>query len=113
MVLSPEQRAARETAFRAGRKGDSVVAVARRHGLTPTQVAQWNGVTTNARFKPGQRIVLMKTTAPKASAKAAVRASSKTAATATAAPKTLKKAPAKAPSKAPLKKSGSRAQRPK
>ena len=49
----------RQTTLRAGPKGDTVAAVARRHGLTAAQVAQWNKVAPNAQFAAGQAIVLM------------------------------------------------------
>jgi len=43
-----------------------VVAVARRHRVSADQVAQWNGVGTDARFRPGQIIVVYKPASPKA-----------------------------------------------
>ena len=105
MVLSPEVRArqqARQQAgqivLKAGRRGDSVVAVARRYGLTATQVAQWNGVARDARFKAGQRIVVMKTAAPKAAPRPAAKAAGK------AMSKTPAKARQQAPAKAPVRK---------
>jgi len=59
LTLAPEGTAGgRVTTLRAGPKGDTVAAVARRHGLTAAQVAQWNQVATTARFAPGQAIVL-------------------------------------------------------
>ncbi|MBL8340074.1 MAG: transglycosylase SLT domain-containing protein [Rubrivivax sp.] len=60
LTLTPEgQHGARQTTLRAGPKGDTVVAVARRHGLAAAQVAQWNRVAANATFAPGQPIVLV------------------------------------------------------
>jgi len=58
LTLSPEGQGGRTTTLRAGPKGDTVAAVARRHGLTAAQVAQWNKVAPTARFAPGQPIVL-------------------------------------------------------
>ncbi|MBL8347469.1 MAG: transglycosylase SLT domain-containing protein [Rubrivivax sp.] len=58
LTLSPEGLGGRMTTLRAGPKGDTVAAVARRHGLTAAQVAQWNEVAPTARFAPGQPIVL-------------------------------------------------------
>ena len=119
MVLSPEVRArqqarqqAEQIVTNAGRRGDSVVAVARRYGLTATQVAQWNGVASDARFKPGQRIMVMKTTAPTAAPRAAVRHAAEAKANAKAKIKTNSqatskakpKATAQAPTKAPVRK---------
>jgi membrane-bound lytic murein transglycosylase D len=66
MALSPEGRALRRLSFKAGRKGDSVAAVARRYRVSADQVAQWNGVTAHAHFKAGQAVVVM-LPAPKAS----------------------------------------------
>jgi membrane-bound lytic murein transglycosylase D len=64
MELAPEARPLRRVAFRAGRKGDSVAAVAQRYGLSPAQVAQWNGVPALHRFRPGQQVVVMLAPAP-------------------------------------------------
>jgi membrane-bound lytic murein transglycosylase D len=58
LTLAPEGQGGRVTTLRAGPKGDTVAAVARRHGLTAAQVAQWNQVSPTARFAPGQAIVL-------------------------------------------------------
>ena len=66
MDLSPEARALRQSSFRAGKHGDSVVAVAKRYGLKPDQVARLNGVAATARFAPGQ---VVKLALPVASAK--------------------------------------------
>lgn len=59
LTLAPEAPPLRRVAFRAGKKGDSVAAVARRYRVSPSQVAVWNDVGTQARFKPGQTIVVM------------------------------------------------------
>jgi membrane-bound lytic murein transglycosylase D len=59
MLLSPEQPPLRRVAFKAGPKGDSVAAVARRYRVSAAQVAQWNGVGPQGRFKVGQTIVVM------------------------------------------------------
>jgi membrane-bound lytic murein transglycosylase D len=60
LTLTPEAQVdGRRTTLRAGPKGDTVAAVARRHGLTAAQVAQWNRVAANAAFAPGQAIVLV------------------------------------------------------
>ncbi len=58
LALTPEARPMRKLRFKAGRKGDSVAAVARRYRVSPADVAQWNGVGTQARFKAGQTIVV-------------------------------------------------------
>ncbi len=68
LQLSPQARPARRVTLRAGKSGDSVVAVARRYGLSAAAVARWNGVGTKARFKAGSTIVVM--LPPKAPARA-------------------------------------------
>jgi membrane-bound lytic murein transglycosylase D len=59
LALVPDLPPLRRLYFRAGRKGDSVVAVARRYRVNATQLAQWNGLRIGGRFKAGQRIVVM------------------------------------------------------
>ena len=58
LMLSPEGRPLRTVKFKAGRRGDSVAAVARRYRVSRAAVAQWNGVATQARFAAGQTIVV-------------------------------------------------------
>jgi membrane-bound lytic murein transglycosylase D len=70
LALAPEGRAPREVRVKAGRNGDSVAAVAKRYRVSAAQVAQWNGVSPQARFKAGQPIVVMLAPAPVRSAKA-------------------------------------------
>jgi len=59
LALAPDLPPLRKLHFKAGRKGDSVVAVAKRYHLRAEQVAQWNGTSAAARFKPGQAVVVM------------------------------------------------------
>ncbi|NRF69932.1 transglycosylase SLT domain-containing protein [Aquincola sp. S2] len=59
LALAPDRPPLRRVSFKAGKKGDSVAAVARRYRLAPAQVAAWNDVNTQAMFKPGQAIVVM------------------------------------------------------
>ena len=59
MALAPQARPARRVTFKAGAKGDSVAAVARRYKLSPALVAQWNKVGPQAAFKAGQTVVVM------------------------------------------------------
>ena len=58
LTLAPEARPQRRVVIKA-RKGDSVVTVARRMGVSVSQVAQWNKVGVRAGFKPGQQVVVM------------------------------------------------------
>jgi membrane-bound lytic murein transglycosylase D len=57
MALSPDGPTLRRASLRAG-KHDSVATVAKRYRVSTAQVAQWNGVTPSATFKPGQTIVV-------------------------------------------------------
>ena len=57
IALAPDAPALRKTSLKAGHH-DTVATVARRYRLSPAQVAQWNGVTPNASFRPGQTIVV-------------------------------------------------------
>ena len=68
MALAPEARAAKRTAFKVGKRGDSVAAVAKRYRVSPAQVAQWNDVSASAKFAAGSTVVVF--VAPRA-AKAA------------------------------------------
>ena len=88
MLLAPDRPPGRRVSFKAGKKGDSVAAVAKRHRVSAEQVAQWNSVGTDARFRPGQLIVVYK---PAAAAKAGKRTAATPAKRSTAAAK----APAK------------------
>jgi membrane-bound lytic murein transglycosylase D len=59
IAFAPATPALRRVSFKVGRKGDSVVAVARRYGTSPAQVAQWNDVGVQSRFKAGETVVVM------------------------------------------------------
>jgi membrane-bound lytic murein transglycosylase D len=62
--FTPEQPAQHRWSFKAGKKGETVAAVARRYRVSAAQVAQWNGVSAKASFKPGQTIVVMRAAGP-------------------------------------------------
>lgn len=76
--LAPDAPPLRRVSFKAG-KADTVASVAARYQLRAEQVAQWNKVGANARFKPGQAVVVytapssapVRVAAAKAPAKAA------------------------------------------
>ncbi|CAD5373671.1 Membrane-bound lytic murein transglycosylase D precursor [Rubrivivax sp. A210] len=55
--LTPEARPPRQVHFKAGRQGETVAAAAARLRLPAADLARWNGVGSQARFKPGQSIV--------------------------------------------------------
>ncbi len=59
LSLAPEALPVRRVSFKAGKRGDSVAAVAKRFRVSATQVAKWNGLSVQARLKPGQTVVLM------------------------------------------------------
>lgn len=54
--LAPEV-VLRKISVKAG-KGDTVATLARKHKVSPQNVAQWNKVALNASFKPGQSVTL-------------------------------------------------------
>ncbi len=76
IALAPETRPLRRVAFKA-RKGDDVQRVAQRFKVSPALVAQWNGVSRQARFQPGQTLVVMLAPAPQRSSKGRVAAGSR------------------------------------
>ncbi len=57
MSLTPDVPSQRKVVLKAGRN-DSVASLARRYRVSAAQVAQWNGVSTSAHFKAGQRLVV-------------------------------------------------------
>jgi membrane-bound lytic murein transglycosylase D len=59
LTLAPDLPPFRRVSFKAGRKGDSVAAVAKRYGVSANQVAAWNRSSANARFKPGEAVVVL------------------------------------------------------
>ncbi len=58
MALAPDAPPLRRITFRAGRRGDSVAAIAKRYRVSATQLAQWNKVTVQSRFSPGASVVV-------------------------------------------------------
>ena len=115
LALAPDLPPLRRVSFKAGKKGDSVAAVARRYRVSAAMVAQWNDTSSGARFKPGQSVVVMLATkagparsaltrvasqaSSKTSSKASVKASARVSAK-VAAPKRLNKPTATARSRA-------------
>ena len=59
LALTAQTLPARRVSFKAGAKGDTVAAVARRYRLNPGMVAQWNKVGPQATFKAGQTVIMM------------------------------------------------------
>lgn len=58
LALTPEAPPLKRVAFRAGKKGTTVAAVARKYRVSAGQVAQWNRTSADARFKPGATVVV-------------------------------------------------------
>jgi membrane-bound lytic murein transglycosylase D len=56
LLLAPEVSTRRSTVK--ARKGDTVATLARRHGLSPAQVAHWNDVTPNTPLRAQQNVVV-------------------------------------------------------
>ena len=59
LALAPDLPPLRRVSFKAGKKGDSVAAVAQRYRVSVAQVAGWNNTGAAARFKPGQAVLVM------------------------------------------------------
>jgi membrane-bound lytic murein transglycosylase D len=76
LELAPDPASRRRTVLKAGRN-DSVASVARRYRVGVAQVAEWNNVRPDARFRPGEAIVVF--THPR-SVQRAVAASARTSA---------------------------------
>ena len=83
LALAPDQPPYRRLSFKAGRKGDSVAAVAKRYRVTAAQVAAWNQASATGRFQPGASIVVLvpRTAVAKASGTRATKAAAATPAT--------------------------------
>ena len=59
LALAPERAAGKTLRFKAGKKGDTVLAVAQRYKLSPAQVAEWNATSTAGRFKAGDTVTVV------------------------------------------------------
>jgi membrane-bound lytic murein transglycosylase D len=86
VTLTPEMISVRKS-IRAG-KADTVTTLAKRFKVSPANLAQWNKVAANAKFKPGQALVIfvnvpagsarkIKSKAPRTAAKPAPKSTSK------------------------------------
>jgi len=58
LTLSPESPPLRRITLKVGKGGESVAAVAKRHGVAAHQVAQWNKVAPGARFAAGSTVIV-------------------------------------------------------
>jgi membrane-bound lytic murein transglycosylase D len=70
LTLASDMRGMRRVSFRAGRRGDSVEAIAKRYHVSAELVAHWNRVGVDGKFRTGQNIVVM---VPAKTARAPVR----------------------------------------
>jgi len=68
ITLAPDVPPARRVSFKAGKRGDTVAAVAKRYRVSAAQVAQWNKVGVGSSFRPGQAIAVFVSGAAKAKA---------------------------------------------
>jgi membrane-bound lytic murein transglycosylase D len=59
LTLASDTRGLRRVSFRAGRRGDSVAAIAKRYHVSAELVAHWNRVGVDGKFRAGQNIVVM------------------------------------------------------
>ncbi len=59
LTFASDTRGLRRVSFRAGRRGDSVKAIAKRYHVSPELVAHWNQVGVDGKFRRGQNIVVM------------------------------------------------------
>ncbi len=99
LALAQEARPLRKVSFKAGRQGSTVAAVARQYRVSTAQVAHWNGVAAQGRFKAGQAITLM---LPAATTTARAAPAAKTAAPAAAGRRVAAAAPARPPVRAQI-----------
>ncbi len=76
LALAPDRPPGKRISFKAGKKGDSVLAVAHRYRVSPQLVAQWNGTIASGQFRPGQAVVVVVAVKPGKAAKGAVRLAS-------------------------------------
>ena len=73
LALAPDRPPGKRISFKAGKMGDSVLAVARRYRVSPQLVAQWNGTSASGQFKPGQPVVVVVAVKPGKAAKGPLR----------------------------------------
>jgi membrane-bound lytic murein transglycosylase D len=59
LTLASDTRGLRRVSFRAGKRGDSVAAIAQRYHVSAELVAHWNRVGVDGKFRAGQNIVVM------------------------------------------------------
>ena len=70
IALAPDAPPLRKTTLKAGKRGETVAAIAQRYRVSAAQVAQWNKTSPGASFKAGSTIVVY---VPNTPAKGATR----------------------------------------
>ncbi len=80
IALAPDLPPMKRVTLRAGKKGESVASVAKRYGVTASQVAQWNKVGAGSSFKAGSSIVVYVPNKPAATRVASAKPGARTAA---------------------------------
>jgi membrane-bound lytic murein transglycosylase D len=88
MMLTPDVPPRKRVVLKAGAR-ESVASVAKRYGVSAKQVAEWNSVRVDARFKPGSSVVVYQTTKSRSAARTKL-AARKTPVKSTASAKTTK-----------------------
>jgi membrane-bound lytic murein transglycosylase D len=73
ITLTPDVPPRKRVVLKAGAR-DSVASVAKRYGVSATQVAEWNSVRADARFKPGSSVVVYQTTKSRSATRTTVAA---------------------------------------
>ena len=76
LALAPDRPPGKRISFKAGNKGDSVLAVAQRYRVSPQMVALWNGTSANGHFKPGQAVMVVVAVKPAQAARGTLRLAS-------------------------------------
>jgi len=97
IALAPDVPPVKRLTVRANRKGETVAAIAKRYGVSASQVAQWNKVGVNSQFRPSASVVLYLPT------KAATRVASTTSKGSGARPAARPVARAPAPKAGPVR----------
>jgi membrane-bound lytic murein transglycosylase D len=73
IMLTPDLPPRKRVVLKAGAR-ESVASVAKRYGVSARQVAEWNSVRVDARFKPGSSVVVYQSTKSRSAASAKLAA---------------------------------------
>ncbi|HEV8692495.1 MAG TPA: transglycosylase SLT domain-containing protein [Ideonella sp.] len=89
--FAPDLPPMRRVTLRAGKRGESVAAVAKRYHVSATQVAQWNKTSAGGQFRPGATVVVYVPNRAKATTTTRVAATAAPKATTRAVSRTITK----------------------